>query len=164
MLPSPNSHFLLYACILKTGWTLVVTSLVIAPPHSHTSADSRPRVVTSQLRVYRCGDCGGEMVHTGSGWETPRVGGACETNGLPCQIRRSHPRVGSYATGLLGAGYSPGVVTRGLRVSHAPAFNILPFQSTDAVLSAIHAHDYMGDSAPNQPERAGTMRHPQPAC
>ena len=52
-------------------------------------------------------------MHISSGWEIPRIGGACETNGPPCQIRRSHPRVGHYATGLLGAGYSPDVVTCG---------------------------------------------------
>ena len=104
------------------------------------------------------------MVHTGSGWENPRLGGASETNGPPCQICRSHPRVGRYATGLLGAGYSPGVVALGLRVSHAPAFNILTFQFTDAILSTIPACDGMGDSTPKFPEQTETMRHPQPAC
>ena len=86
------------------------------------------------------------MVHTGSGWENPRLGGACET------IRRSYPRVGRYATGLLGAGYSPGVVALGLRVSHVSAFNILTFQFTDAILSTIPACDGMGDSTPKFPE------------
>ena len=103
------------------------------------------------------------VVHTASGWETPRVGGACEINGPPCQIRRSHPREGRYATGLLGAGYSPGVVTRGLRVSHVSASNILTFQFTDAIFSTIPTCDGMGESAPNLHERVETMRHPQPA-
>ena len=162
--PFPNSHFLLYACIPTTGWMLVVTSLVIAPPHSYTSADSRPRAVTSQLRTHRRGDCGGETVHTGSGWEAPRVGGACETNGPPCQIRRSHLHEGCYATSLFGAGYSSGLALRGLRVSHEPSFNILTFQFTGTILSAVPACDGMGDSAPNLPEREETTRHPQPAC
>ena len=163
-IPSPNSHFLLYACIPTTGWMLIVTSLVIATPHSNTSADSRPGVVTSQLRAHRRGDCGDETVHTGSGWETPRLGMSCDTNGPPCQIRRSHPRVSRYATGLLGTGCSPSVVTRGLRASHVPAFNILTFKFTDAILSAIPVFDGRGDSAPNLHERAETMRYPQPAC
>ena len=160
---SPNSHFLLYACIPTTGWMPVVTSLVIATLHSNTSADSRPRAVTSQLRVYRRGDCGGETVHTGSGWNTPRVGGACETNGPPCQIRSSHPRLGRYATSLLGAEYSLGVVTRGLHVFHVPALIILTFKFTDAIFSTILACDSKGDSAPNLHERKEMMRHSQPA-
>ena len=144
--PCPNSHFLLYECIPTTGWMLVVTSLVIAPPHSNTSADSRPRAVTLQLRAYRRGDCGSETVHTGSDWETPRVGGACEVDGPLCMIRRSHPRVGRYAASLLGAGYGPGVDTRGLHVSHVPAFNIPTFQFTATAISTIPACDGMGDS------------------
>ena len=162
--PSPNSHSLLYAYIPTTGWMLVVTSLVIAPPHSRTSAGSRPGAVTLQLRAYKRGHCGDETVHTGSGWETSRVGGTCETNGPPCQIRRSHPRVGRHATGLLDARYSPGVVSRDFCVSHKPAFNIVTFQLTEAILSAVPSCDGMSDSAPNLPERAETMRHPQPAC
>ena len=135
-------------------------------PHTRIRQQTvgRRRSVTSQSRAYKRGDCGGVTVHTGSGWETPRVGGACETNDRPCQISRSYPRVGRYAADLLGAGYSPGVVTRGLRVSHVPAFITLTFQFTDAILSAIPACDGMGDSAPNLPERAEAMRHPQPAC
>ena len=103
-------------------------------------------------------------MHIGSGWETPRVGGACETNGSPCQNRRNRSRVGRYATGLLGAGYSHGVVTRGLHVFHVPVLNILTFQFTDAILSATPACNGMGDSTSNLYERAETMRHPQPAC
>ena len=162
--PSPNSHFLLYPCIPTTGWMLVVTSLVIATPPSNTSADSRPRAVTSQLCAYRRGDHGGETVHIGSDWKTPRVGGACDTSGPPCPIRRSHPRVARYAPGLLGAGYSPGVVMRGICVSHVPASSILAFKFTDAFLSAIPASDGRGNHAPNLHERAGTTRHPQSAC
>ena len=88
-------------------------------------------------------------MHTVSGWETPWVSGACETNGPHCKTRKSHPRVGRYETGLLGAGCSPGVVTRGLLVSHIPAFNILTYQFTDAITSIIIACDGMGDSAYN---------------
>ena len=102
-------------------------------------------------------------MHTCNDWKTQCLGGACDTNGPPCQIRRNHPCV-RYATSLLGVGYSPGVVTRGLRVSHAPAFNILTFKFTDAILSAIPACDGRGDNAPSLHERAETMRHLQTAC
>ena len=92
-------------------------------------------------------------MHTGNGWETPRVGGACETDGPPCTICGSHPRVGSYATGLLVTGYSPGVVMLGLGVSPVLAINLLPFQFSDPAIFAIHACDIMGDSSTTQHER-----------
>ena len=88
-------------------------------------------------------------MHTVRGWETPRVGRACETVGPHCKIRRIHPRVGHYETGLLGAGCSPGVFTCGLRVSHVPAFNILTFSFTDAITSTTLAYDDMGGDATN---------------
>ena len=52
--PTPNSHFLLYACIPTTGWMLVVTSLVIAPPYSNKSCIQpvvgRPRVLAERVK------------------------------------------------------------------------------------------------------------------
>ena len=106
--PSPNLHFLLYECIPTTVWMLVVTFLVIAPLYSNTSSvDSRPRSVMSQLPVGRHGDCEGEALRTGCGWETPRVGGACETDVPPCKILGRHPRVGHYRR----ASSAPGIVS-----------------------------------------------------
>ena len=105
--PSPNSYFLLYKCIPTTGWMLAPTFLVIAPPHSNTPADSRPRAVTSQLRACRHGGCEGERLRTGSGWETPRVGGACETDGPHCKISGRHPRAGRYKRASPALGIVP---------------------------------------------------------
>ena len=70
-----------------------------------------------------------QAAHTFSSTETPRGDGVCETEGPHCKDRMSPQRVGRYETGLRGAGCRPDVVTRSLRTSHIPAFNIfrLPF-------------------------------------